>query len=97
MNYLNRVGASIVLAIGLGVLPAQAGYVIFRAATNTPWTYWTIYYHTGGSSNLALQAGQKQCQSQIEVGDTVSYSFQGIPANNAPRYPLAPYIRNACE
>ena|ERR1700720_1111760 len=97
MNYLNRLSALIVLAVSLGALPANAGYVTFRAGTNTPWTYWTIWYHTGGSSNLALQAGQKQCQSQIEPGDAFSISTSGIPASNAPRYPLAPYIKNACE
>jgi hypothetical protein len=85
------------LAVSTIASPASAGYVTFRAGSATPWTYWTIYYRTGGSSNLALQRGMKQCQSQIEPGDTYSSSTEGIPAANAPRMPLAPYIRPQCE
>jgi hypothetical protein len=85
------------LAVMAIASPASAGYVTFRADTATPWTYWTIYYRTGGSSNLALQRGMKQCQSQIEPGDTYTASTEGIPAANAPRLPLAPFIHSQCE
>jgi len=86
-----------VVAAVSSAVPAHAGYVTFTCGSGTAWCYWSIFFHTGGRSNLSLQPGQKQCQSQIEPGDTYCFSNNGLPADNCSRSPLAPYIRNQCS
>jgi hypothetical protein len=97
MMSINRTLAAAALAAAFFIGPAEAGYVTFRCAPGTPWCYWTIFFHTGGTSNLSLQGGQNQCQSQIEPGDMFCLSYSGIPRDNCLRGPLAPYIRNQCS
>jgi hypothetical protein len=77
--------------------PANAGYVTFNAYPDVEWTYYAIYFHTGGESHLTVRRGTTQCQSQLEAEDAYSLSKTGVPDGNSPRYSLAPFIKNSCN
>ncbi|WP_315703060.1 MULTISPECIES: hypothetical protein [unclassified Bradyrhizobium] len=89
--------ASAAIATMFSSSAATAGYVTFIPYDDVPVTYWTIHYHTGGSSNLALQRGTKQCQSGIEPNDRISVSKTGIPAASDPGVFAAPWVLPQCR
>jgi hypothetical protein len=76
--------------------PAQAGYVTFRNNGNV-WAYWTVFFSSGGHSNVSLPPHQSVCQSQIERTDQFSGPAYDGPPVNGPRSSLAPYVRDRCE
>ena len=81
--------ATLTAMMGSISTPAYAGALRFACGGSpTGWCYWTVFYSSGGSRNIAMRNGESDIIPGLRNGDQYCFDYYGVPRTGCTRYVL---------